>query len=193
VESSERVLVGTVGYHILRNHSVGPVLLPKLKQQDWPAGVSVEELNWGPIAIVQQRQALPEPYERVVLLVAIERAGRAIGNIDLFRWEGHLPDETQIQACVGDAATGVISVDNLLVIGEYFKIWPREVLLVDVEPGPETAGENLTPEVEAKVPVILQLVRRLAIEGAGEQDAIHPLRGDTLFETGTYNYGESRH
>jgi len=182
VESNENVLIGTVGYALLGNHSVGPVLLPLLRILDWPEGVTVDELNWGPIAVVQQFEAMETPYSRVVLLVAIERPGREIGEISIFQWKGGLPDEKQIQACIGDATTGVISSDNLLVIGEYFNIWPNDVFLVDVEPGPELSGENFTTEFGVKVPIILQTIQRIGIEGLGDIEDVELLKGDALFE-----------
>lgn len=188
VELNKKVLVGTVGYHLLGNHSVGPILLSRLREREWPDGIFVDELNWGPIAVIQQLQSMKIPYDRIVLLVAIERPGREIGEVNIFQWKGGLPDEKQIQACVGDAATGVISVDNLLVIGEYFKVWPEEVYLVDVEPGPEIAGEHLTTEVAVQVPEILNMVHHIAIEGIDGNERIKYLQGNTLFEE--VNYGD---
>jgi len=67
------------------------------------------------------------------------------------------------------------------VIGEFFKIWPKEVFLVDVEPGAEQAGEHLTPEVEAKVPEILRILEELTEDGAILRKT-KKLQGDTLFE-----------
>ena len=165
---NKKILVGTVGYQILRNHSIGPILLPHLSEQSWPEGVICDELNWGPIAIVQQFEAMDIPYDRAILLTAIERPERKIGDITVFQWKGGLPDDQQIQACVGDAATGVISVENLLVIAEYFKVWPKEVFIVDVEPGPEIAGEHLTEEVAAKVPQVIKVIQALVKNGIGE-------------------------
>ena len=181
MELSKKILIGTVGYQILSNHSIGPILLPYLRKQDWPEGVIIDELNWGPIAIVQQFEAMDIPYDRVILLTAIERPKRKMGDITVFQWQGGLPDDKQIQACVGDAATGVISVENLLVIGQYFKIWPTEVFMVDVEPGPEKAGEHLTEEVAIKVPQVVQTIRTLTKYGKDEIKEISYLRGDTLF------------
>jgi len=178
---NKKIFVGTVGYHILRNHSIGPILLPQLRKQDWPEGVFVDELNWGPIAVVQQFEALEVPYDRIILLTAIERPNRPIGQINVFQWQGGLPDEKQIQACVGDAATGVISVENLLVIGQYFNVWPAELFIVDVEPGPEIAGEHLTEEVAVKVPQVLQVLQKLVQNNTTEITEIDYLRGDTLF------------
>lgn len=179
---TKTIFIGTVGYHILSNHSIGPILLPKLQKLDWPAQVEVDELNWGPVAVVQQFQALDTPYDRVILLTAIERPTRQIGDITIFQWQGHLPDEKQIQACVGDAATGVISVENLLVIGEYFKIWPQEVYLVDVEPGPEQAGEHLTEEVAVVVPTVFKTIQHLVDKGVAGLEEIAYLRGDKIFD-----------
>lgn len=180
VVSNKHILIGTVGYHLLSNHSVGPILLPQLKEMQWPDGVIVEEMNWGPIAIVQYFQTLKISIDRVIFLVAIERPERKVGEISVYQWLGQLPSEKQIQACVGDAATGVISVQNLLVIGEYFKIWPKEVFLVDVEPGEEKAGEHLTPEVNDSIPEILRILEELAHAENSIRNT-EKLRGDTLF------------
>ena len=174
-----RVLVGTIGYANLTNHSVGPVLNPHLRAMDWPAGVDVEEMNWGPIAIVQHLEALPYRYDRVVFLAAT-CADRPVGSITLRRWVGALPGPENIQARIGDAVTGVISLDNLLVIGEYFGVWPDEVIVVDVEPGPEKAGPDLSPDVASRVPHILGVVRAAALEQTDRLPEMTPLIGAEL-------------
>lgn len=181
MESSKKTLIGTVGYHVLGNHSMPPTLFSHLQKLDLPAYVKVDELNWGPVAVVQMFQAEDPPFERVVILCAIERKRRKIGDIDIFKWIGGLPDEEQIQACVGDAATGVISVENLLVIGEYFKVWKDEVYLVDVEPGPEIAGEKFTPEMEEKIPDIISILRNLATGHVSAYGELKTLQGDLIF------------
>jgi len=184
VELNKKTFVGTVGYHILGNHSIAPVLLPQLQKMDVPANVTIDELNWGPLAVTQQFQAEEIPYQKVILLCAIERPERQIGEITIFQWKGGLPDEEQIQACMGDAATGVISVENLLVLGEHFQIWKDEVYLVDVEPGGEIAGEQFTPRMEKQIPEILKTVFRLATEGLSENEKVSYLFGDKIFANG---------
>ncbi len=69
---SKKVFIGTIGYHILSNHSIGPILLPNLQQQNWPEGVFIDELNWGPIVVIQQFEATKIPYDRIILLTAID-------------------------------------------------------------------------------------------------------------------------
>jgi hypothetical protein len=181
----KKIFIGTVGYHNLRNHSIGPALLPQLQKMQWPKGVDVDELNWGPIAIVQKFQSLPTPYDRVVLIAAIERPERKIGDITVYKWMGKLPDEELIQRCVGDAVTGVISVENLLIIGEYFKIWTGETFVVDVEPGPEEAGEDFTDEMEQAIPELILTLQHLSNAESTEIINFKPLYGDTLIEEKT--------
>jgi len=177
-----KVFIGTVGYHNLCNHSIGSALLPQLLQMKWAEGVDLDELNWGPIAIVQKFQSLPTQYDRVILLSAIERPGRNIGHITVFKWEGKLPDEELIQRCIGDAVTGVISVENLLIIGEYFKIWMGETFFVDVEPGPEQAGENFTEEMQQAIPDLILTLQHLSTADKTELLNFKSLYGDTLIE-----------
>jgi hypothetical protein len=174
----QKILIGSIGYHNLSNHSIGPVLLPELQKIDWPDGVDLEEMNWGPIAIVQKFQTLQTPYQKIILLVAIERKERQIGDITVYRWMGGLPEEEMIQACIGDAVTGVISVENLLVIGEYFKIWPGEVYLVDVEPGPEQAGAEFTSEITNIIPDVIETIKGLVMTDDLSMKKFKELYGD---------------
>ena len=179
---TKTTFIGTVGYHNLCNHSIGSALLPQLQKMNWASGVDVDELNWGPIAIVQKFQSLPTAYDRVILLSAIERPDRKIGDITVFKWGGKLPDEEMIQRCIGDAVTGVISVENLLIIGEYFKIWPGETFFVDVEPGPEQAGEDFTEEMQQAIPDLILTLQHLSGSDKTELINFKQLYGDTLIE-----------
>lgn len=184
MELNKKTFIGTVGYHILGNHSIAPMLLPELQKMIIAPHIKIDELNWGPVAVIQQFQAEAIPYQKVVLLCAIERPERQIGEITIFQWKGGLPDEEQIQACMGDAATGVISVENLLVLGQYFEIWKDEVYLIDVEPGSEIAGEQLTAGMEQQIPEILNTVFRLATEGLSKDEKLSYLFGDKIFANG---------
>jgi len=176
-----RVLIGTVGYHNLRDYSLGPKLLPKLTAMDWPPSVVIEEMNWGPIAIVQNLESLPEPYDRIIF-VSSRACGRLAGSITLRRWVGGLPPDKDLQDRISEAVTGVISIDNLLIVGEHFKVWPREVFLVDVEPGREEMGEAFTPEVEAAIPEVLRMVESLAANDVSSLDGLVEMRGDNIDE-----------
>jgi hypothetical protein len=174
-----QVLVGTLGYHNLRDYSLGPKLLPQLRAIDWPPGVMVDELNWGPIAIVQDFEARSIPYDRVVILTATQR-GRSSGTLTLFHWVGTLPSADEIQDRISEAVTGVISLDNLLIIGEYFNIWPEEVFIIDVEPGLQEAGDTFTPTVAKMIPAILDIVRQTATADIDTLPSLQALKGASL-------------
>lgn len=180
--SNKHILLGTIGYHLLSNHSIGPLLYEKLVSLDWTQNMDVLEMNWGPIAIVQRFQTSETHYDRVVFFTAIEREGRAIGDYTIYQWGGRLPSGEDIQACIGDAVTGVISAENLLIIGEHFDIWPDEVYIFDVEPGPENPGIVLSVEVGEQVTQYLEALEDLCLNGLKEKDKVNILYGDVIME-----------
>lgn len=166
-----KVFVGTVGYHFLTDYSIGPKLLPELKAMRWADGVDVDECNWGPVAVVQQMEAMTQPYDRVILLTASDM-GRPMGEITLKRWRGGPATPEQVQGRINEGVTGVISVDNLLVIGHYFGIWPAEVIVVDVQPGAQESGDVLNPDVAKVVPQVKGLLQHLAHCDSGDLPAM---------------------
>lgn len=171
---SNRVLIAGVGHPYLRDISVGPVLVPRLKEMDWPNGTEIHDLHFGPIHVVQWLEEKPGYFSRVVLLSAIRR-GREPGAVYTYRWDGSLPDTEEIQQRVGEAVTGIIDVDNLLIIGGYFGIWPDEVAVVEVEPCEEAFGEEFSEPVQASIPFVIQSVGEAAL-GSLDQLSADPFR-----------------
>lgn len=155
-----RVLVGGVGYRNLSDLSLGPYLIDRLKDQSWPPGVDVEDLSYGPIGVMHNLDARG-PYERIVLVSGVGRE-RIPGGIYCYAWDHRLPDAEEIQARVAEAVTGVISLDNLLIIATYFGKLPREVFVVEVEARDEGFGEELSEIVHNAVPEVMAMVRRKA-------------------------------
>lgn len=160
-----KTLVGGVGYHLMRDLSLGPVLTAQLADMDWPDHVQIDaDFSYGPVAIVQRFKSEPDICDKIVLFAAIER-GRPPGTITAYRWQGELPDEDEIQARIGEALTGVVSLDNLLVVGEQFNIWPEEVMVVEVEPADLSWGDGFSPTVAVVVDEVIETIRNLAING----------------------------
>lgn len=160
-----KTLVAGVGYSYLRDLSLGPILTARLAAMDWPADIEADDLSFGPIGIVQRFQAQTDPYERIVLFSAVSR-GRSPGTVTIYRWNGTLPSGEEIQARIGEAVTGVISLDNLLIIGEHFGVWPKEVIVIEVEPEDEGEagwGPGFSPAVARVVNDVIVAVRRAAL------------------------------
>ncbi len=160
-----RVLVGGVGYRFQRDLSLGLVLVDRLKGAAWPAGVQVEVEDWGygPIGILHALGERPA-YDRIVLVSGVDRERRP-GGIYQYAWSTTLPSDEEVQERVTEAASGVIHVDNLLVIGTYFKRFPADVDVIEVEPVESSWGEPLSEAVEALVPDLIARLRRLVGQG----------------------------
>lgn len=151
-----RVLVGAVGYRNLGDLSAAPDLLPALLAADWEPGIDVEDLSYGPIAVVQNLEDRP-PYDRMVLVSAVRR-DRAAGRLYRYVWADSRPGPEEIQARIGEAVTGVIGLDNLLVIARHFGVLAPEVIVFEIEPVSCESGRGYSPAVQALLPGALQAV-----------------------------------
>jgi hydrogenase maturation protease len=150
-----RVLIGGLGYRYLRDESVGPYVSDRLAGRA-RNGVEVEDVSYHPVGLAQNLQHR-EPYDRLVLVAAVRR-GRPPATIEAYRWDGALPSPEEIQERVSEAVTGVISLDNTLVVCGALGALPGDVRVVEVEPGAEGWGEEFGPELRARLAEIEELV-----------------------------------
>ena len=170
-----RTLIGGVGYSYLRDGSFGPLVVAALARAPWPDGVLVEDLSYGPIAVMQRLQEADPPFDRLVLVAAVRR-GRAPGAVTVYRWDRRLPDAEEIQARVAEAVTGVISLDNLLVVVGFFQALPPDVSVLEVEPEDEGWGDGLSAAVEGARQHVMDTVRELAFHGCAPRPDMRPAR-----------------
>ena len=173
-----RVGIGLVGYYqFVRGYPIGPTLKERIDAADWPdVDVNLKEMNWGPIAIVQEFQDEKVDYDRFVLVTAVDR-GLTQGTVTCRRWVGGEVDVLAIQDRVFEAVTGIISIDNLLVIGEHFGIWPKEVITVEAQLNDTAFGDLVMSEME-----IDQKRGELSIIGDNPLTKEMELLVDKLFE-----------
>ena len=151
-----KILIAGVGYRNLRDLSLGPVLTDRLSQDAWPQGVEVEDLSYGPIGVMHNLDERG-PYARIIFVAGVRR-DRQPGGMYCYRWEHQLPDPEEVQARVAEAVTGVISLDNLLIIATYFGKLPRDVRVIEVEAADASWGEGFTPQVERAVPKVIDAI-----------------------------------
>lgn len=158
-----RLLIGGVGYRNLRDHSFGVVVVDALAELAWPEGASVEDISYNPIAVVQRLEDDPPSrrFERAVIIGAAQRGGRDPGTIAVYRWDNALPGPEHIHQAVTEAVTGVIALDNTLVVARHFGGLPPEVIVIEVEPGAHAFGDELTPEVAVAVDRACEIVEWL--------------------------------
>ncbi len=162
-----RTLIAGVGYSNLSDLSVGPLVAEQLGREEWPADVEVDDLSYGPIAVVHRFAEAEPPYRRLVLVGAVDR-GRQGPDIRCYRWDGVLPPPEEIQARVAEAVTGVIDLDNLLIVTGHFGVLPPEVFVVEVRPRATEFGMQTSPAVTALLAEVRRLVRGIAEGAPGE-------------------------
>lgn len=203
----KQVLIGTVGYYsFLRGYPLGPEFMERLRALRWPLDVTICEMNWGPIAIVQDFQAKRTPYDRAVLIASVDR-GEKPGAVTCRRWLGGHMDALALQARMHEAVTGTISLDNLLAIGEHFKIWPEEVITVELQLTDDGFGEfvlgeidsqserigvvgegPMAPEVDEMVERLVESTRHVAIHGVQGTPEIPALTENRLTPVGAVSH-----
>ena len=175
-----RVIVAGVGYRNLRDHSIGAAVADRLETAPWPLDVVVEDLSYNPIAVVQRLEDEPpeQRFRRAVVIGAVERQGRPPGTVAVYRWDGVLPGDEEIQRAVTEAVTGVIALDNTLVVTRHFGALPDEVVVVEVEPVVQEFGDTFSEVVGRQLDGVCELVRLLATrDDAVEQLPLAPLGG----------------
>ena len=152
---TERVLVGGVGYRHLRDLSVGPWVADTLAAEA-RNGVEVEDVSYHPVGLSQNLQDRP-PYDRVVLVGSVPR-GREPGTVESYRWDGELPERDAIQQRVSEAVTGVISLENTLIVCGALGGFPDDVRVVEVEPEDQGWGDGFSPTIESTLPKVVEAV-----------------------------------
>ncbi len=156
--SGTRILVAGVGYGNLRDLSVGPVLVERLRRREWPVGVYVEDLSFGAVHVLHWFQESP-PFDAAVFLAAVAR-GRKPGSIHRYTWMAPYLAAEEVQTRVAEAVTGIISLDTLLTVVGYFGALPPRVHVIEVEPRDQEWGAVFSPLVEAALDRVEGMIQR---------------------------------
>lgn len=169
-------LIGGVGYPDLSDHSVSWAVIGALESRTLPAGVVVEDASYNPVAVAQRLDAVPlaERFDTVVVVGAIER-GRPPGTVTAYRWDGRLPPDEEIHRAITDAVTGIIHLDNTLVVTRHLGALPDRVAVIEVEPLVEGFAAPMSQAVTDAVTPVCEL----ALACATSRDAFGelPIRG----------------
>ena len=181
--SVRRTLIAGLGYRNLRDMSAGnavidallashPHLRPSTREPANlqpstfnPQPVEVEDLSYGPMDAIYRLRA--GGFDRLIVVGAVARPGRIPGEVYRRRWRYEPESPELVQARVAEAVTGVISLDNLLVICAHFGALPPEVTVIEVEPEDDGWGEGFSPRVERAIErIVAQLSAGLGARNA---------------------------
>lgn len=155
-----RTLIGAIGYRNLRDHSAAFEVLDRLALTEWGQDIVLEDVSYNPIALVQWLEELPphERFDQAILVSGVQRAGRLPGTFTMYEWDRVLPSGDLIQQAITEAVTGIISLDNTLIIAGYFRALPG-VTVIEIEPAEHAFGFELSPAVERAVDAVCALIR----------------------------------
>ncbi len=171
--STERVgtvpptLIAGVGYRSLRDLSAGNAIVDALLPLAWPDGVEVEDLSYGPMDVIfRLREAR---FARLIVIGAATGPAGRPGEINRRRWHYEPEPPALVQARVAEAVTGVISLENLLVICGHFGALPPEVTVIEIAPEDDGWGDDFSPPVARSIAyVVAQLRDECGGTAAGE-------------------------
>jgi len=107
--------------------------------------VDIENMTWSPIHVTQRLEELPKPYHRAVLIGASSICNEP-GKVRCSKWMGGKLPELKIQERIYEGVTGIVCLDNTVIIGSYFKVWPDELFLVEADFPPHTFGDLVLAE-----------------------------------------------
>jgi len=150
------VVVGGVGELYQGDLDLGRVAVERLATEDLGPRVAVEDLHYGAVAVAQRLEELRPPH--LVLVGAVAR-GRPPGSV---RRRLVRPPElttSELQASVGDAVTGYVSIDLVVEVATALGVLPLRTVAVEVEPATTQPGDRLSPEARAALERALEVVR----------------------------------
>jgi hydrogenase maturation protease len=164
---SARVLVGGIGLPWLRDLDFGTQFVRRVEDLEWPPGVIVEDLSYAAHRVLHRIQELRP--EKVVLVGAMPRDVDPPGTIRRYALDLTPPDEEEVADRLGEAVGGIIDLDHTLAVVRYWKGFPPDTVVIEVEPGDRAFGLGFSAEVEAQVDAILAMVREEVASRSAEE------------------------
>jgi len=136
------VLIGIVGYSpVVDAYPLGPLLMTALEQRlSQRKNISIENMTWSPLHIVQRFQDEGAVCPERLVLVGAASVSEQPGRVRAFRWQGGSLPAPAMQERVYEAVTGVVDIENTLMIGTHFAVWPDQTFTVEVELPADTFG-----------------------------------------------------
>jgi hydrogenase maturation protease len=151
------VLVGGIGLPWLRDLDFGTQFIRRLEHLEWPEGVVVEDLSYAAHRVLHTLQALAP--SKVVLVGAMPRDVDPPGTVRRYKLDLTPPSEEEVHERLGEAVGGIIDLDHTLAVVRYWRGFPPDTVVIEVEPADRSFGLGFSNEVEAVVDQVLAMVR----------------------------------
>ena len=151
------VLVGGIGLPWLRDLDFGTQFVRRVEHLAWPDGVLIEDLSYAAPRVLHRLQELNPG--KVVLVGAMPRETDQPGTVRRYPLDLTPPPDQEVHERLTEAAGGVIDLDHTLAVVRYWKGFPLDTVVIEVEPADRSFGLGFSDEVEASVDTVLAMVR----------------------------------
>ena len=149
------VLIAGVGHLWLRDLSLGPLVVSRLKSLKLPEDVEADDLSHNPIAAFHRISE--KRYDKIIFVGAMKR-GREKGTVYKYKPGVKLNNEVEIQDRVSESMMGTTNLDDILIISRFYGALPEDTVAIEVEPEDDSWGDELTPAIHGVVDKIVEMV-----------------------------------
>ena len=158
------VLAGGVGQLYQGDLDFGRRAVERLAAEPLSSGVVVEDLHYGAVAVVQRLEDLRP---RSLILIGAAERGRQPGTLERRVVEGVDRSPEELQASVGDAVTGYVTIDLVVEVAFALDALPAHTVVVEIEPVVRGPAADLSERGEELLEEALAIVRDELREIAG--------------------------
>jgi len=166
-----RVLVGGIGLPWLRDLDFGTQFLKRIAGVEWPDDVVLEDLSYSAHRVLHTLQDFRP--EKVVLVGAMPRDVDPPGTVRRYQLDLTPPSDEEVADRLGEAVGGIIDLDHTLAVVRYWKGFPADTVVIEVEPGDRAFGLGFSDEVESVVDTVLAMIQE-EVEAHGKGAGLVP-------------------
>jgi len=163
-----RVLVGGIGLPWLRDLDFGTQFLKRIADVEWPDDVRLEDLSYSAHRVLHTLQDYRP--SKVVLIGAMPRDVDPPGTIRRYQLDLTPPGDEEVADRLGEAVGGIIDLDHTLAVVRYWKGFPADTVVIEVEPGDRAFGLGFSDEVEAVVDPVLAMIQEEVAKAPALED-----------------------
>lgn len=156
-DETDRVLVGGIGLPWLRDLDYGTQWVNRVEPLEWPDHVIVEDMSYAAHRVLHRLQEVRPG--KVVLVGCMPRREDPPGTIRRYKLDLTPPSDDEVHQRLTEAATGIIDLDHTLAVVRYYREFPADTVVIEVEPEDDSFGLGFSDVVEATVDEVLELVR----------------------------------
>ena len=159
------ILVGGIGLPWLRDLDYGTQWIVRMREEQWPADVLLEDLSYSAHRVLHTFQDLDPA--RVVLVGCMPRHIDSPGTVRRYRLDHVAPAVDEVHDRLSEAVMGIVDLDHTMVVLRHWHAFPADTVIIEIEPEDGEFGLGFSDVVESTVTVVEALVRTEVGRAAG--------------------------